>query len=336
MEHTDLYQLNLASGGILERLSEILEPYLPFSLPVLGSLHCTGDELSSANANNPSLYVWSSFKMRADSIPPIPFSVITYSPIYAHQFRFFCSADSSPGVPSTEEEKHVVSVMQTLVKAVAHELVIVRGVDLKSVFRTPVEGVAPGIHIGSLHSKWVPCLQPHTIGSINLCLKFFKGPRSQSQLPSWDEPRGNWIVTQLEERDIELVRSRASFPRTYEFVASRCPWSVCIRQLGGDGNAVAWQLLTPDGSIGMLHVEPAYRRMGLGRLCIAALCRKLEQMYETQEGGKQGRYPYARWEFQDVVQGNEKSVRLITSVEGWSAENGWDCYWVYLPVEGEI
>ena len=86
----------------------------------------------------------------------------------------------------------------------------------------------------------------------------------------------------------------------------------------------------------MLHVEPAYRRMGLARLCIAALCRKLEQMYETQEGGKQGRYPYARWEFQDVVQGNEKSVRLITSVEGWSAENGWDCYWIYLPVGGEI
>ncbi|KAJ3492123.1 hypothetical protein NLI96_g206 [Meripilus lineatus] len=330
---TFLKRVDLSSTESVTQLDKILQPHLPFSLPLLGSLHSTHDNLASAKTVDPSLHVWASFNLPCSPAEvPRLFSVIAYSPIYAEQFRLFCTADSSPEVASPNEERHVAQVVRTFVDAVAHSHEIVEGLDIEAMLKTPIEGSPAGIHFGSVHSKWVPCLRPYTVGSINCCLKFFREPRVAAEVMQWDASEDDWNITQLREEDIELVRDNASFPRTYEFVDSRRPWSVSIRRSEGE-KAIAWQIMVPDGSMGMLHVSPEYRRTGLARRCISALSRKLEQMFVTEDEGKRGDYPFARWEYQDVVQGNEKSVRLITSMDGWSAENRWDCYWMYLVVE---
>lgn len=85
----------------------------------------------------------------------------------------------------------------------------------------------------------------------------------------------------------------------------------------------------------MLHVEPEYRKTGVARLCGLALCKKMEEMFHSTNGEKLGKYPWARWEFADVVEGNELGTLLMQSFkpDGWV--RGWATGTSYLVLEGE-
>lgn len=88
--------------------------------------------------------------------------------------------------------------------------------------------------------------------------------------------------TELSERHLEAVIKSWSYSEEMDKLASTEKWfkyhfsnfpTVCIET--DDGRPVAWELQQEYGGIGMLHVEPEYRRNKLGSLVSRTLAEKL-------------------------------------------------------------
>ncbi|KAI0072777.1 hypothetical protein K474DRAFT_1711287 [Panus rudis PR-1116 ss-1] len=298
-----LWRVNIRSRPNIENLASALRPFIPLSLPVLGSLF-------SGDVENKTLQIWSSFP--PCSRPPPLFSVITRTPLLNGEFRYFCSAEVSPRTPGRVEEDHVLSTLRALRKVLPPDT---------------TQDPNPPIFIGSVNDIWYPSLKSHTVIS-HTTKKYIRPPLPIHTQSNWDEsPHRDWIITELRDEDIELVLSSSSFLRTPKYIRSRLPFSVCLRQ-SHSSMPIAWNLLTSDGSTGMLHVEPEYRGRGLSRLVKASMLRKLEQMYCTKDEEKKGQYPYARWESCNILADNRTSINLITSLEGW--KEGWWSHWLHM------
>ncbi|KAK7693772.1 hypothetical protein QCA50_003344 [Cerrena zonata] len=324
MTKTQLYRLDTKSPQAVEHLADILRPHIPVCLPVLGTFY-------SGDLAGGYLSVWVTFDLSSTHEPPDLFSVITFSPLAYDKLRFFCSAETKDTPPTPEEETHVVGVITTLYKALRDSSPLAEGISREIALSEEFER-NDVIRIGALHEKWVPCLR-HTAARMNedVCTKFFRPPRpSPSDSPDDDR----WDISPLRESDIDLVTDRAPYKRPREAMLTRLPYSICIKPKGTD-IPVAWQLLYPDGSIGMLHVEPEYRRMGLGKLVVRALCKKLEELFYTEDEEKVGKYPWARWEMVDVVNGNQKSASLLKALESDGWQKGWSNRWFFMAMDLE-
>lgn len=317
----------------------LLKPYLPYSLPILGYIFHSSQP-THTGFGEPNIQVWTAKSdVKSDSPTSNLFSVVMFTPIDS-QFRLFCSADSSSAHPTAEEEEHVVSTLQS-----AMNLIVVAD---PPIFRTIVPLPAPlhnhavedaldlgtVIFIGSVHEKWTNCLKPYS-PKMNPCVKYLCPP---SDVINAQPSRDGWVVTGLEEADIELVRATSGISRSREYVLERCPTSVCIRTQskdaeGAPGRPIAWALMHADGSIGALHVEADYRRQGLGQFAMHELVRRCRGSGPTDKGGEKiaDGGGALGWNWTDVVQGNEKGAGFMESLGGW--KEGWLCYWVFLVAE---
>lgn len=324
MSTIQLHRVDLSTPVAVEAFSDILQPLLPYSVPILGSLY-SGDIHPQDGLRG--LDVWTSFPFER-STPPSPlFSVIAYSEFNDKQLRFFCSAETRLGPPTKDEEEHVRSVLDSFVHALKTKDAVVEGIDCeKALERENGEG----IFIGSLNDRWASFLYAGMHWKPPLIIIVLI-PDEREDEPAWDAYDGEWEVTEIRESDIDFILSRAVFPRTPQFVKSRIPYSVCVRRRGEPEGSppVAWELMYSDGSSGMLHVESEYRRAGLARKCVEALATRMAQRYRTDDEKLQGRYPHKRWEMTEVVMGNTAGLQLAMSRKGW--KHTWMTHWGGYP-----
>jgi GNAT superfamily N-acetyltransferase len=100
-----------------------------------------------------------------------------------------------------------------------------------------------------------------------------------------------------------------------------------------------------DGSIGMLHVEPEFRRRGIAQILMNRLIRERANTESTGEllgltkerrmesnsavrgGGALG------WNWVDVVESNKEGSRFFKSLGGWA--EGWTSLWLFLTNEND-
>ena len=294
------------------------------SLPVLGTFY-------SGDLAGGYLSVWTTFDVVSHQEPPELFSVATFSALAHDQIRFFCSAENKDGPATPEEETQVYSVITTVYKALRTGSPLVEGIEPESAFRDSF-GYSHVLGIGSLHNKWAPYLAQHAARKKDeVCTTFFRPPQLETS-KSVELAGDKWNIDTLQERDIDLVTDRTAFPRTRQSMLTRIPYSICVRPKGQDA-PIAWELLYPDGSIGMLHVEPEYRRMGLGKLVIRSLCDKLEEVFHTDDKEKASKYPWARWELVHVIIDNQKSLALLKSLESDGWQRGWSCRWFFMTMD---
>ncbi|KAH8106799.1 hypothetical protein BXZ70DRAFT_903629 [Cristinia sonorae] len=316
-----LHRVDVEDKDTARAFSDILQSFLPYSLTVLGLLH-NGD-LNPANGRR-NLQVWTSFPFQPGVPPPALFSAITYSRWQEEVWvQFFCSAEILQNPPTKDEEQHVTSFVHEFVRAVKTENAVVQGVDCAAVLARKPGG--NGVNIGSLNNRWVDCLSPTSKPLENVYVKFVYRPDFDGEIPEWRTSEGEWEVTDVRESDLEFMNSRATFPRTREFLVGRLPYSVCIRRKGDDGPPVAWEMIYPDGGAGMLHVEEEFRGAGLARKCVAALSAKMAGMFRE---GAAGKYPRVRWEMTDVNVGNKAGLRLAGTRRGW--KQTWLCHWMVI------
>lgn len=318
---THLYRVNLDTDEAIQALSDFLHPLLPLSLPFLGSLYYADRSIPG------NLLVWTTFPFVPSKLPPALYSIIVHSGWSDMQLRFYCSAEARDGPAAPEEEDHVRLVLDQFILALRTSDPIMRDFNCKAALN---QRDREGIVVGGLLEKWQPCLAARLTHN-NPCKKFIYKPEYREDEPSWNTiGEDEWEIRELQESDIETVVSRSVFPRSYEFLKGRLPYSVCIRRKGASGPPVAWEVLYPDGSSGMLHVEPEYRKAGLGRKCVAALGAKMAQKYRCKDDKLAGQYPYVRWEMTDVVVGNDAGLRLAASREGWEPVYTWVSLWTYV------
>ncbi|KDQ53514.1 hypothetical protein JAAARDRAFT_39201 [Jaapia argillacea MUCL 33604] len=338
MEVATLHPLDLGVLEVRAALVGLLKAYLPYSLPVLGTLchtHPHSSQSEPVKLDVPLIFACTSFDPallyrqpssgleEVVSRHPDLFSVIVISPVDNNQGRFFCSADAAPDGASDAENSHVIAVMEAFLSIVRGDLKLSSDIPLKTIER---EGLDPGILLGSMHIKWVPCLEKYSQRVVP-CMKYICPPRSRLSF-SKDISGEGLIVSEIQSSDIHAVVSTSHVARSNEYILSRAPSSVCIRTSDTSptpGLPIAWALIHSDGSIGTLHVQPEFRRRGLARVVIEQLVEKaqsLEGLDGAGGGGAMG------WNWADVIHGNGHGEGLFESLDGW--EKGWVCCWVFL------
>ena len=143
--------------------------------------------------------------------------------------------------------------------------------------------------------------------------------------------------TTVREGEFGLVASRTEIPRSGRTM--RLLGSVGLRRRrstdGGtgeeeDGELVAWAFLGPDGSLTSLHVEPAWRGRGLGKLVTRRLFGLLGRGEGESGFGDVG--VGQEWCHSDVATDNQGSIGVARGLGG---EEGWECFWGWVDL-GEV
>ncbi|KAF9224080.1 hypothetical protein BS17DRAFT_780432 [Gyrodon lividus] len=344
LEHIDL---NSGSRDTVAALVKLLSPHAPYSLHILGTILNAGQRsMTIGNVDPSKVFLWSTTPLRLsnDNPPPKLFSILIFSPI-GHDFRFFCSAESSPEPPTKVEETHVERIFK-MVRHMAREespkydsVLIMKSANRGLGPTVRVDNDPPMIIIGGVHEKWKPCITKSSECQ-NPVIRYIL-PRSTSGSGatlsrSVVQSSDDLVISQIRQSDIAFVRAASSIPRSEEYIMSRAAYSVCLRTRGGDegdegGEPVAWALLHADGSIGALHVDPQYQRRGLGKLVLNSLAKKLDfgkvdgeppSVYDDLGGGALG------WNWTDTEWRNDVGNLFFTSWVG--RENGWTCHWTYM------
>ena len=139
----------------------------------------------------------------------------------------------------------------------------------------------------------------------------------------------------LSAKDLTTVRSRTHIPRR-EGTMRLIP-SVCVRRLPGfvhptsslrpshtpaedapigPDDPIAWGFLGVDGSLSSLHVEPAFRGLGLAKAVAAKL---FVEGISTVHGATSGE----RWAHSEVAEDNEPSLGVMRSLGGKKGREMW-------------
>jgi hypothetical protein len=302
----------------MKHLCEVLSPFLPLSLSMLGSVAYT----------EPSqLFAWCTPNLLNDAAkPPSLFAVILLSTLTG-QCHFFCSTERVPGKASLAEEMLVTRFIQSGCHAAADILRITHG----------SEAVEAGIQVASVHDKWASCLAPQAL--------WVKGKQKHLRPPEppWNQsplamsasvarqiyglPPGA-TFSQLNQDDIETIMAASPampYQRPAEYLRACLPRSLGIKiPLGPNAShLVAWKLVHADGSVGLLHVDSNWRRRGLGRAISHGLTDAL--------AGAARNSPTKGWFHSEVLDNNclGSGFRRARQ-EGWVP--GWKCYRIAMPV----
>lgn len=295
-----LHHLDSSDPRIRSALVDLLKPYIPFSLPLLGSLE------NDAQTDSPDflVHIWTSFQfpLVEDASALEIFSIILLSTPADRQCILFCSEDASPRPPSPIHEAHVLGVVQSFLglpnEKYGRRLCI--GTEEKRV-----------LTYGSVHVKWAQCIQPYALKMSPHYINYLcERTEERAMTPAPD----GLLISQLCESDVEVVMEKSMVTRTREYFVSRFPTSVCVRT-HDSSSPVAWVLMHADGSIGTLHVEPEFRRKGLGQLVMRELVKKLD-------------CPLG-WNWVAVGENNEKALQLFDSLREWNPR--WTCLWIFMP-----
>ncbi|KAF2230762.1 hypothetical protein EV356DRAFT_536128 [Viridothelium virens] len=145
----------------------------------------------------------------------------------------------------------------------------------------------------------------------------------------------------MQERDLSTVRARTHIPRREQTM--RLLPSICIRRLPtfvhhkpsahvshasaegepiGPDDPIAWAFLGVDGSLSSLHVETAFRGLGLAKAVTAKLFTEKMDAYGMSEG--------ERWAHSEVLEDNEASVRVMKALGG---RRGWEMWWMRVDLD---
>ncbi|EGN99771.1 hypothetical protein SERLA73DRAFT_179971 [Serpula lacrymans var. lacrymans S7.3] len=334
-----LFPVDVSSPEEFPALVHLLSAHTPYSLTVLGSVLNSVNShprSSTISAVDPSkVLAWTSQPLTSIS-PSDLYSVLVFNPI-SHQFRYFCSAESSPSSPTEGEETHVLNVIRSvlqlsLVEAPKYYSDLQPSKTTTMAAPTERNEDEPGMAlIGAVHEKWASCLRPLS-ASQNPCMRYILPPILANEESS--DSSSDWLISQLQESDIETVRGTSHIPRSKEYLLSRSPCSVCIRDQPSEGNSsgtpVAWVLMHADGSIGTLYVDSKFRRRGLAQLAMRELVKKLDfrkggfLISENDDlgGGALG------WNWTDTDVYNGQGRGFFDSFDGW--QYGWTGHWTYL------
>ena len=251
--------------------------------------------------------IWTSFKFTPGSEQPILFSVVAYFP--NDYCRFFCSSDLSPEAPTSEEQTHVSNIF----RCALHIYKDAPNISMMD------ENKPVGLSFGSVHDKWSVCFQYFPNRLKHSCKKFLHSPpippTSRGQTITLPE---GLIASQILESDFETIRQTASIHYSDEYLLSLCHASVCVR-VGNDGRPIAWGLKHSTNAIGALYVDPEFRKMGLARFVLNELVTTV-QLNAILDALR------PRWEFADVLEGNQQGLQFFGSLEGWEEE--WRCHWL--------
>jgi hypothetical protein len=125
---------------------------------------------------------------------------------------------------------------------------------------------------------------------------------------------------EIRERDIELVKSRTSIPRTTQTLMSLK--NVGVFEEAADA-PVAWTFLGLDGSLVTLHTEEAWRGKGIAKAVAAKLMKKYAPGIAVDNEG-------TAWSHADVYLGNVQSESVCRSLGGKAM---WKCFWVRIDLE---
>ncbi|EIW83205.1 hypothetical protein CONPUDRAFT_152241 [Coniophora puteana RWD-64-598 SS2] len=341
-----LHEVDLTSETTLSAVIELLRPHAPYSLAALGGILNSRDRTVALPLSPPTVQMWLTAPL-SDLHPGTPtlFSAVVFLPV-SHQFRFVCSAESSPSseavAPSAEEQAHVLAAFHALLQlAAAHRPTYDADLMPTKVLHAPeAKGTdaPPMVLVGCVNARWSACLQP-LAESQNPSVRQIRpalAPEARSGVTGQDHPAAlplseSWTISKIEERDVDAVRSTSHIPRSREYLLSRSATSVCIRDEAASppGRAISWGLLHADGSIGALYVDPDYRRRGLAKFVVKELVRKLDVRFPDsplasgdEGGGALG------WNWTEADVWNEESQKLLLSLEGW--RYGWMVHWTYI------
>jgi hypothetical protein len=302
------------------RLADLLLPYIPKALTILGFLE---------HASNPAdLQIWTTFPIT--EAPPSIFGVFAYSD---RQSRMFCSAEANPGAASAAEEAFVVSFTERCLR-VAREAI-------RAEHAIGVLADSLSLMVGSVHEKWFECLEPlafHSHRYQKYLLSSASAPAFASPANRVGLPEGA-SVGHLEDDDLDVVISTSSIPRRRQYLQERTLSSVCIRApiqvnpttLFGevaDASAptamevqpVAWCLRHADGSFGTMFVVDEYKRRRLGTAVMQHLVASQDARPNASEQPTRG------WYWVDVDPTNDAGMSFYGRMQGWEA--AWVVSWM--------
>jgi GNAT superfamily N-acetyltransferase len=306
--------------GNLTRLSAVLQPYLPLSLPIIGSLV----NHDSKTNGTPTLLAWTTYDVATN--PPQLFAVFLFS-LVANQCRFFCSAERSPGKPALHEEAFVANIIRSGIRE-ATEVVHHKGAHMLP--------PSSRMEIGSVHEKWKSCLSTFAL-SVSPNVKLLRLPVPPiNPVPlsmTMDDARLAWrlpentFFSQLGDDDFDTVLATTPYARSRAYLRDRASKSISIRVAmdGGGSRPIAWNIIHADGSFGLLYVDPEFRRHKLAFICNEALTATLWE--GAIRDGMSG------WLWADVEAPN-KASRGLGSAQGLVP--GWMCHWMTFDMGEDL
>ena len=345
-----IYPTSLEDPATVDNVLAFLEPYVPYTLGMIGNIVNSRPELVKA------IKVYTSFEVdftrpfqfrllpTSDSTSPrssgstkapSPFSIIALQP--REQARFFCSAELNNSESATpEEEVHVQEFFKEVIPIVAAFPPNNDDGPTPEYDINPVGVKRRGYHVGRVHEKWGPCLGPVTIMSSGplVCLirpppppqSPVSTPPITSETPYRKSDR--WIISRFGPSDIDFIQSTSLIPRHKAYLESRAHTSISIH----DGHAidavtgtpkstpVAWSIIQADGSFGVLWVEPSHRGLGLGDLVLNE-CVSRSGTYHGFSGNQVTGTGILGWQWADASPVNSRSIQFFSRQEGWRI--GW-------------
>ncbi|KAF9651138.1 hypothetical protein BDM02DRAFT_978122 [Thelephora ganbajun] len=368
-----VYLTSLEDPITVDNVLAFLEPYVPYTLGLIGNIANSRPELVKA------IKVYTSFEVdfskafhdqpryaiptsstgaepgsnEGSFSPPALFSIIALQP--REQTRFFCSADLKGLEAATpEEEAHVQEFFKEVIPIVAAFPPDNEDGPTPEYDIDPVGVKGRGYHVGRVHEKWIPCLDPITIQRTGplVCLTRPPPPppppqgASTSSTPlttGTGETPDRWIISQFSLSDIDFIKSTSSIPRHKAYLESRTHTSISIRDrncltdvnavgTSTDSNPVAWSIIQADGSFGVLWVEPSHRGLGLGDLVLNECVSRLET-YHGFSGNKVTGTGILGWQWADVSPANARSVQFFSRQEGWKI--GWGTQWISFDPDAD-
>ena len=369
-----VYFTSLENSATVDNVLAFLEPFVPYTLGLIGNIVNSRPDLVRA------IRVYTSFEVdfsrplqarparvgagpsttESSFSPPALFSIIALQP--REQARFFCSADlKSSELATAEEEAHVQEFFREVIPIVA------AFPPDNTDGPTPEYGIRPigakgrGYHIGRVHEKWVPCLDPITIQRSGPLVCLIRPPPSPSSsppprplaqvpppsttshTPGVDETPNltsdRWIISRFRPSDIDFIQSTSLIPRHKAYLESRVHTSISIYDTHlangaskSNANPVAWSIIQADGSFGILWVEPSHRGLGLGDLALKECMSRLETYHGF--GGKRAiATGILGWQWADVNPENAHSIQFFRRQEGWTI--GWGTQWVAFDPDAD-
>ena len=355
-----VYFTSLEDSATIDNVLAFLEPYAPYTLGLIGNIVNSRPELVKAIQVYTSFEVdfskpfrsqpWptptSEFPTDAEfgskaPHPPVLFSVIALQP--REQARFFCSADLKSSEPATpEEEAHVQEFFKEVIPIVAAFPPGGEDGPTLEYDINPVGVKGRGYHIGRVHEKWAPCLDPITIQRSGPLVCLIRPPPSpppprEVSPPSVPPTPDRWIISRFGPSDIDFIQSTSLIPRHKAYLESRAHTSISVydSQIIGTSksNPVAWSIIQADGSFGVLWVELSHRGLGLGNLVLDE-CISRSGTYHGFGGNQVTGTGILGWQWADASPVNARSIQFFSRQEGWMI--GWGTQWLTFDPDADL
>ena len=343
-----IYFTSLEDPATVDNVLAFLEPYVPHSLGMIGNIVNSRPELVKA------IKVYTSFEVNFSN-PTSPTSSIEAPPLFSiialqprEQARFFCSAELKTSDSATpEEEAHIQEFFKEVIPIIAAFTPNNQDGPTPEYDINPVGVKGRGYHIGRVHEKWCPCLDPITIVRSGPLVCLIRPPPpppraapSPNTRPTPSETpyrkSDRWIISRFGPSDIDFIQSTSLIPRHKAYLESRTHTSISIHDSHATGtpksNPVAWSIIQADGSFGVLWVEPSHRGLGLGDLVFNE-CVSRSGTFHGFSGNQATGMGILGWQWADASPVNARSIQFFSRQEGWRV--GWGTQFLTLDPDAD-